>query len=116
MIIPDAAMPAVIACCFFTSLAFVVVCMRMGTRTLLVKNMGADDLLMILAMVCRLLLLFGGESQISAARTAASLGLMLIYILISSLLRGRGLSISGAQLWGMMLITTILSFVPDSTY
>ncbi|KAK5655645.1 hypothetical protein OQA88_5576 [Cercophora sp. LCS_1] len=51
MIIPDTAMPAVIACCFFTSLAFVVVCMRMGTRTLLVKNIGADDALMIIAMI-----------------------------------------------------------------
>lgn len=36
---------------FFTTLAFVVVCMRTYTRAALVKNLGADDVLMVVALV-----------------------------------------------------------------
>ncbi|KAK0728827.1 hypothetical protein B0T26DRAFT_638721 [Lasiosphaeria miniovina] len=44
-------MPAVITNCLFTSLAFVVVCFRLGTRVFVVKNVGADDLLIVLAIL-----------------------------------------------------------------
>ncbi|KAK3360440.1 hypothetical protein B0T25DRAFT_130115 [Lasiosphaeria hispida] len=45
------AMPAVVADCIFTSLAFIVVCMRLGTRLFLVKNFGVDDAFMALSML-----------------------------------------------------------------
>ncbi|KAK3373147.1 hypothetical protein B0T24DRAFT_527497 [Lasiosphaeria ovina] len=51
MIIPPAAMPAVITNCLFTSLAFVVVCFRLGTRIFVVKNVGADDSLIAFAIL-----------------------------------------------------------------
>lgn len=41
-------MPAVIATRFFTSLAFVVVCMRTGTRVFLLNNIGVENGLIVL--------------------------------------------------------------------
>lgn len=38
---------------FFTSLAFLIVCMRLFTRIVLVRNVGVDDCLMVVAMVSR---------------------------------------------------------------
>ncbi|KAK3686129.1 hypothetical protein B0T22DRAFT_538324 [Podospora appendiculata] len=51
MIIPETAIRAVVVNCVFTSLAFIFVCMRLGTRTLLLKNIGIDDYLITGAMV-----------------------------------------------------------------
>lgn len=38
---------------FFTTLAFLLVCLRMITRTMLVRNVGVDDGLMVAATVSR---------------------------------------------------------------
>jgi hypothetical protein len=51
MFIPDTAVPAVVTGCVFTSIAFIFVVLRVFSRVFVIKNFGADDYLMVLAMV-----------------------------------------------------------------
>jgi len=51
MIIPEPAVKAVVVNCVFTSLAFLFVLFRVLTRTFILKNVGADDVLIILSVV-----------------------------------------------------------------
>jgi hypothetical protein len=51
--IAEKAMPAVINNLVFTILAFIAVSLRIGTRLFLIKNMGVDDTLIVIAMVSR---------------------------------------------------------------
>ena len=51
MLISDAAKPAVVVNLVFTSLAVLIVSMRLCTRAFLVKNIGLDDVFIALAMV-----------------------------------------------------------------
>ncbi|KAK3377461.1 hypothetical protein B0H63DRAFT_477246 [Podospora didyma] len=66
MIIPPAAMPAVIANCFFTSLAFVIVCCRINTRLFVIKNIGADDGLIAMSMLASIAFLAVFMLQVKA--------------------------------------------------
>ncbi len=50
-VIAPATMPTFIINTVFTSIAFIVVCMRLCTRSFLVKNLGVDDALITIAMV-----------------------------------------------------------------
>lgn len=49
--IPAPAMKAVVCDIIFTTMAFAIVCTRIGTRTFMIKNLGLDDYLIIVAMV-----------------------------------------------------------------
>jgi hypothetical protein len=51
MYIPDAAIPAVVTVCVFTTIAFIFVGLRLCTRLSLVKNVGLDDYFIAGAMV-----------------------------------------------------------------
>lgn len=59
-------MPAVITNFVFTSLAFVAVCIRLGTRTFLLKNVGLDDGLVALSMLASMAFLAVVMLQIKA--------------------------------------------------
>ncbi|RYP27891.1 hypothetical protein DL767_007479 [Monosporascus sp. MG133] len=56
--------PTVAALFFFTTLAFVMVCLRLFTRIVLVRNVGADDYLMTAAMVGSIIYLTAVFQQI----------------------------------------------------
>jgi hypothetical protein len=60
--IAAAAVPAVVTSILFTSIAFIAVVLRLYTRIVMLKNAGADDYIMVGAMV-RLWIL--GEKNIS---------------------------------------------------
>ncbi|KAK0638523.1 hypothetical protein B0T16DRAFT_421309 [Cercophora newfieldiana] len=64
--IAPAAMPAVIANFVFTCLAFFVVLLRLGTRMFLLKNLGADDALIVLSMLASIAFLVVVMLQIKA--------------------------------------------------
>jgi len=51
MAFAPAAVPVVITSILFTSLAFITVVLRVCTRVGLLRNAGADDYLMVAAMV-----------------------------------------------------------------
>jgi hypothetical protein len=46
------AVPAVVTSILFTSIAFIAVVLRLYTRIVMLKNAGADDYIMVGAMVC----------------------------------------------------------------
>ncbi|RYP59457.1 hypothetical protein DL770_010194 [Monosporascus sp. CRB-9-2] len=56
--------PMVATLFFFTTLAFVIVCLRLFTRIVLVRNVGADDCLMVAAMVGSIIYLTAVFQQI----------------------------------------------------
>ncbi|KAK0609585.1 hypothetical protein B0T17DRAFT_566464 [Bombardia bombarda] len=49
--IAPAALPAVVTNCVFTSLAFITVSLRLGTRLFVLKNIGVDDYLITVAVI-----------------------------------------------------------------
>ncbi|RYP51488.1 hypothetical protein DL768_003172 [Monosporascus sp. mg162] len=53
--------PMVATLFFFTTLAFVMVCLRLYTRIVLVRNVGADDCLMVMAMLLGVVMLTATE-------------------------------------------------------
>jgi len=44
--------PLIVAGFFFSTIAFITISIRIYTRAMLVKNVGADDVLVVVAYVC----------------------------------------------------------------
>jgi hypothetical protein len=50
--VPPPAVPIMVTSILFTTIAFLILCLRIFTRVVVIKNAGLDDYMMCIAMVC----------------------------------------------------------------